>query len=77
LFGIGAATPLVAVAYLSRGAIARARGWVFAWGGVIKKAFAVLLGLTGVAVLTGADKWLEAIVLDHLPDSWTNLTIMF
>ena len=76
LFGIGAATPLVAVAYLSRGAVARARGWVLGRGEIVKKTFAVLLGLTGVAVLTGADKLLEAFVLDYLPDSWIGLTIL-
>jgi hypothetical protein len=29
----------------------------------------------GVAILTGGDKWLEAQVLQWLPDSWVNLTI--
>ena len=37
--------------------------------------FAVLLGAMGVAILTGGDKWLEARVLQWLPDAWVNLTV--
>ncbi len=43
----------------------------------IKNVFAALLGLMGVAILTGADKWLEARVNQWLPDSWLNLTTLF
>ena len=35
----------------------------------------LLLGDMGVAILTGADKWVEARVLAWLPDAWVNLTI--
>ena len=44
---------------------------------LIKTVFAALLGFMGVAILTGADKWLEARVNDMLPDSWLGLTVMF
>jgi len=30
---------------------------------------------SGWCVLTGADKWLEARVLQWLPESWINLTV--
>jgi cytochrome c biogenesis protein CcdA len=77
LFGVGAAIPLVLVAYASRAGFNRARGWVLARINGIKTTFAVLLGLMGVAILTGADKWLEARVNDVLPDAWLRLTVLF
>jgi len=30
-----------------------------------------------VAILTGADKWLEAQVLQMLPQGWVDLTVKF
>jgi cytochrome c-type biogenesis protein len=77
LFGLGAALPLVAVAYASRRGFAHARGWVLAHIGRVRHAFALLLGGMGVAILTGADKWLEARMLAWLPDGWVNLTVVF
>lgn len=77
LFGLGAAVPLVAVAYASRAGFTRARGWVLARINRIKNVFAVLLGAMGVAILTGADKWLEARVNALLPEGWLNLTVLF
>jgi cytochrome c-type biogenesis protein len=75
LFGLGAATPLVAVAYASRSGFMRARDWILARVERVRRGFAVLLGGMGVAILTGADKWVEARVLAWLPDAWVNLTI--
>lgn len=75
LFGLGAAMPLVAVAYASRSGFARARDLVLARIDRVRSAFAILLGLTGVAILTGADKWVEAQVVRWLPDAWLNLTV--
>lgn len=75
LFGIGAAIPLVAVAYASRAGFGRVRGWVLARIDRVKKGFALLLGLMGVAILTGADKWLEARITSWLPDAWVGLTV--
>ena len=77
LFGIGAAVPLVGVAYASRAGFGRARGWVMQHIGHIKTVFGVLLLLTGIAILSGADKWLEARIVEHLPDSWVRLTTLF
>jgi uncharacterized membrane protein YdcZ (DUF606 family) len=65
------------VAYASRAGFTRARGWVLARIGVIKTVFAVLLGLMGLAILTGADKWIEARVNALLPEGWVGLTVMF
>ncbi|MBS1140552.1 MAG: Cytochrome c biosis protein, transrane region [Proteobacteria bacterium] len=77
LFGIGAAIPLVAVAYASRRGFSVARGWVLARIEGIKKAFGVLILLTGLAILSGADKWLEAQVVSVLPDAWVQATTLF
>ncbi|WP_374327221.1 cytochrome c biogenesis CcdA family protein [Azonexus sp.] len=77
LFGIGAAVPLVGVAYASRAGFGRARGWVMQHIGRIKTLFGILLLLTGIAILSGADKWLEARIVEHLPDSWVRLTTLF
>lgn len=75
LFGLGAAIPLVAVAYASRSGFVRARDWIMARIEGVRRGFAVLLGGMGIAILTGADKWVEARVLGWLPDAWVNLTI--
>lgn len=75
LFGVGAAIPLVAVAYASRAGFDRARGWVLGHIERVKKGFALLLGLMGLAILSGADKWLEARVNNWLPESWLGLTV--
>lgn len=77
VFGLGASIPLVAVAYASRTGFARARQWVLSRIERVRSVFAVVLGLTGVAILTGADKWLEAQVLLLLPQAWIDLTVKF
>jgi len=76
LFGVGAAIPLVAVAYASRRGFARARGWVLGRIDAVKKGFGLLIGAAGVAILSGADKWVEAQALDWLPASWVRLTTL-
>lgn len=75
VFGLGAAMPLVAVAYASRKGFVRVRDWVLARIERVRRGFALLLGLVGVAILSGGDKWLEAQVLRVLPDAWVNLTV--
>ena len=77
LFGIGAATPLVAVAYASRSGFSHARGWVLEHIDAIKKGFGFLILVTGVAILTGGDKLVEARVVDLLPDAWLVITTLF
>lgn len=75
VFGLGAAIPLVAVAYASRRGFVAVRDWVMTRIERVRHVFAVLLGALGVAILTGGDKWLEARVLQWLPDAWVNLTV--
>ena len=75
VFGLGAAIPLVAVAYASRSGFNQVRDWVMLRIERVRQGFAVLLGLMGVAILSGADKRLEALVVQWLPDAWVNLTV--
>ncbi len=75
VFGLGAAVPLVAVAYASRSGFARVRDWVLARIEQVRHAFALLLGALGVAILTGGDKWLEARFVQWMPDAWVSLTV--
>jgi cytochrome c biogenesis protein CcdA len=77
VFGVGAALPLVTVAYASRRGFDAAKGWVIAAIDRLKKVFGLLIALTGVAILTGADKWLEAQVLGLLPEAWLRATTLF
>ena len=76
VFGVGAATPLVAVAYASRRGFQSSQVWVLRFADRLKKTFGLLIALTGLAILTGADKWLEAWVLSVLPDVWLRLTTL-
>jgi hypothetical protein len=41
----------------------------------LKPGFAIVIAVTGIANLTGADKWLEARVTAMPPDAWVNLTV--
>jgi len=75
VFGMGAALPLVAVAYASRSGFERVRNWVLPRVERVRLGFALLLGAMGLAILTGVDKQLEAFVLNWLPDAWVNLTV--
>lgn len=75
IFGLGAAIPLVTVAYASRSGFMRVRDWVLSRIERVRYGFAILLGAMGVAILTGSDKWLEGQVLQWLPDAWVNFTV--
>jgi len=77
MFGLGAASILVAVAYASRTGFGKARGWVLTHMGSVKKGFGFFVLLVGIAILTGGDKWLEALLVNVLPDGWINLTTRF
>jgi cytochrome c-type biogenesis protein len=76
-FGLGAALPLVALGLLSREAMLRWRARLVSGGGQAKAAFAVLLVAMGFLVLTGLDKRLETLVVDHSPRWLTDLTTRF
>ena len=73
----GAAIPLIGIAYATRAGFSRSRDWVLAHIGALKKGFAWLILLLGVAILFGADKWLEAQITQRMPDAWMAITTRF
>lgn len=77
LFGLGAAVPLVAIAYATRAGFSRSRDWVLGHIGKLKTGFAMVIIVVGLAILVGADKWLEAQITQRLPDAWVDITTKF
>jgi hypothetical protein len=77
LFGIGAALPLLGLGWLSRETMARWRGRLLAAGSGMKSALGLLLLVAGMLVISGADKALEAFLVDVSPEWLTNLTTRF
>jgi cytochrome c-type biogenesis protein len=76
-FGLGAATPLVAAAYVSRPFFGAVRQRVASWGEWFKKLLGIAIFASGLAVASGADKWLEALVLPLLPEGWLKAVTLF
>jgi cytochrome c biogenesis protein CcdA len=77
VFGIGAALPVVALAYISRGTLAKVRGKLMLAGKTGKILMgAVLIGIAGL-ILSGADKVIEAWLVNHSPTWLTALTTRF
>lgn len=73
-FGLGIATVLLVLAVIARGVLLRWRSTMMATGKTGKRVLGVLLLLIGMAILTGADRRVEAAILERLPDSiveWT------
>jgi len=76
-FGLGAALPLAAFGLLSREAVLRWRTRLMSGGAQAKAAFATVLVAIGILVITGLDKRLETLIVDHSPQWLTNLTTRF
>jgi hypothetical protein len=43
----------------------------------VKRCFGASVLLLGLGILLGADKWLEAQLLQVMPQGWINLTTLF
>ena len=76
-FGVGAAMPLIAAAYASRRGFSAVRDRILPHVEQARIAFGVLVGVVGVAILTSADKWLEAHLVRVMPDAWIAITTRF
>ncbi|EML5470869.1 cytochrome c biogenesis protein CcdA [Pseudomonas aeruginosa] len=76
-FGIGAALPLVALAYLSRGAMGRMRSQLMQAGKTGKVLLGAVMVVLAVLILTGADKPMETWLVEHSPAWLTQLTTRF
>ena len=76
-FGLGAATPLVAIGLVSRQAMGRWRDRLITGGKGAKAALGSLLVLFGALIVTGADKSIETWLVEHSPEWLTTLTTSF
>lgn len=76
-FGIGAAAPLIALGSLPRASMMNIRGRLLSTGKYGKQLFGLILLALGVLIATGADKSVEAWILDRTPDWLTRVTTRF
>ena len=77
IFGVGAAAPLVLLGSLSRVSMLKIRGRLLTAGKYGKQAFGLVMLILGVLIATGADKSLEAWILDRTPDWLTAVTTKY
>ncbi len=77
LFGLGAALPLLVLGLLSREALLRWRARLLLAGKGARMALGAILLLTGVLILTGIDKGIEAALVAASPAWLTKLTTRF
>ena len=77
IFGLGAATPIVVLAYLSRSAMLRIRGNLMQAGKTGKNVLGVAMVALAIFILTGADKPLETWLVENSPAWLTQLTTRF
>ena len=77
VFGIGAGVPLIALGFLSRETLMRSRDRLLSAGKKLKLALGAVLVIVGVMIVTGLDKRLETILVEHSPDWLTDLTTRY
>jgi cytochrome c biogenesis protein CcdA len=77
IFGVGAALPLVLFGLLSRATLTRARAGLMSAGKLGNGLLGAALAVTGVAILSGGDKRLEAALVAASPQWLTDLTTYF
>ncbi len=77
IFGLGAALPVVALAYVSRGAMMRMRGKLMQAGKTGKTILGAIMIALAVMILSGADRPVETWLVDHSPAWLTKLTTRF
>lgn len=77
LFGAGAAAPLIAIGSLSRAALLKTRGRLLRAGEFGKRLFGVVMLALGLLIATGADKTLEAWILNATPEWLSAFTTRF
>ena len=77
IFGVGAALPLVLFGLLSRATLMRARDGLMSAGKLGKSLLGAAFIVIGVAIISGADKRLEAALVAASPQGLTDLTTYF
>jgi cytochrome c-type biogenesis protein len=76
-FGLGVAVPLVIIGMMSRELLMRWRGRMLSSGSMVKSLLGALFVFTGVMIISGQDKFLEAALVDASPEWLTTLTTRF
>ena len=76
-FGLGVAVPLVIIGMMSRELLMRWRGRMLSSGSTVKSVLGVLFVFTGIMIVSGQDKFLEAALVDASPAWLTALTTHF
>jgi len=76
-FGIGASLPLLALGLLSRQTMLHVRGRLMTTGTGAKIGLGAVLAILGLLILTGLDKRLEALGVEHSPAWLTSITTRF
>ncbi len=77
VFGIGAGLPLVLLGWLSRATLMRVRARLMSAGTLGKGLLGAAFILIGAAIISGADKRIEAALVDASPQWLTDLTTSF
>lgn len=77
IFGLGAALPVVALAYASRTAMTRMRSTLLQTGRSGKIGLGVVMVTVAALILSGTDKTAEAWLVEHSPAWLTTLTTRF
>jgi cytochrome c biogenesis protein CcdA len=77
IFGMGAALPVVALAYVSRGAMMKLRGKLLQAGKTGKMILGVVMIALAALILSGMDKSIEAWLVDHSPAWVTKVTTRY
>ncbi|MFL1464188.1 cytochrome c biogenesis protein CcdA [Roseococcus sp. DSY-14] len=76
-FGLGAATPLLLLGTVARGAVPALRRRLGAAGGAMRPVMGGVLAGFGLLVLSGWDKTLEVALTAALPDAWAAAVTRF
>jgi len=77
VFGIGAALPLVLLGLLSRATLMRVRSSLMSAGKLGKGLLGAAFILIGISIVSGADKRIEAALVEASPQWLTDLTTSF
>lgn len=77
VFGIGAALPLIAIAYLFAGSARRYLPKIAAGGELARKILGYSLLFVGLMILTRLDQWILIWATEHLPAAWLELVTRY
>ena len=77
VFGVGAAVPLVLLGLLSRATLMRVRSSLMSAGKLGKGLLGAAFILIGISIVSGADKRIEAALVEASPQWLTDLTTSF